>query len=77
MAGARVERACRWKGETRGSGRGAASRAFPGLPAPDSAAAEEARGLLAATAPHALPRCEPRRSRDRAAAGGRLVPGWA
>lgn len=52
-------------------------RALPGLPAPRSAASEDGPALPAAAAPHALPRCEPRRSRGRAAAPGRLVPGSA
>lgn len=67
-----------WKGGSRerpGARRGAAPRALRGPQAPRSAASEEARGLPAAAAPHALPRCEPRRSRGPAAAAGRLVPG--
>lgn len=51
--------------------------ALPGLQAPRSAASEDGPALPAAAAPHALPRCEPRRSRGWAAAAGRLVPGSA
>ncbi|XP_039081002.1 spidroin-2-like [Hyaena hyaena] len=56
---------------------GRGSSALPGLRAPRSAASEDGPALPAAAAPHALPRCEPRRSRGRAAAAGRLVPGSA
>ncbi|XP_032346414.1 LOW QUALITY PROTEIN: translation initiation factor IF-2-like, partial [Camelus ferus] len=58
-------------------GEGAAGALLPGRSRgsgpPRPAVSEEARGPPAAAAPRALPRREPRRSRGRAAAAGRLV----
>lgn len=73
LAAAGAESACAGAARER-PGRRSRAR---GLSAARPAATEDARGLPAATAPHALPRCEPRRSRGRAAAGGRLLPGSA
>lgn len=74
VSGAAAQRAS-GRREDAGSREAATRAPLPGrsgVPAPRSVASEEARGLPAAAAPHALPRCEPRRSRGPAAAAGRL-----